>query len=288
MADERDCLYENVPVGSLPGGKSCGQARRPRPRPRRGAAPGKNPTGAGEPQAPVSPSSASAVPPSPTTLILAARPPCPPWHRTALRAGWAGNVVLLGAVILLVVLEVYLPLSQTRPPPAAPQTGRRSGSCESHQKTAACWEDFRACLKEHLCEEENGSAESSGCKLCPRYWVPHRDKCYWLAKDIKSWNRSHEDCAWRRSQLLVIQDLEEMAFVQNITQDQNQVWIGLNVTSPGRKWTWVDGSLLNQTLLKVLGPADERSCATVKKNELHSEICNTDFRWICQKAAVLI
>ncbi|KAG6922715.1 killer cell lectin like receptor F1 [Chelydra serpentina] len=79
-----------------------------------------------------------------------------------------------------------------------------------------------------------------------------------------------------------------MEFIQNITRDQNQMWIGLNITSPGRKWTWVDGSPLNQTLFTVSGPAEENSCAAVKTNQIQSEICNTDYKWICQKEAVLI
>uniref|UniRef100_A0A8C3XQ77 C-type lectin domain-containing protein n=2 Tax=Chelydra serpentina TaxID=8475 RepID=A0A8C3XQ77_CHESE len=128
----------------------------------------------------------------------------------------------------------------------------------------------------------------SGCKLCPRHWVPHRDKCYWLSQESKYWSRGRDDCSRRGSHLLVIQDWEVMEFIQNITRDQNQMWIGLNITSPGRKWTWVDGSPLNQTLFTVSGPAEENSCAAVKTNQIQSEICNTDYKWICQKEAVLI
>ncbi|XP_074872899.1 killer cell lectin-like receptor subfamily B member 1A [Carettochelys insculpta] len=211
---------------------------------------------------------------------------CPRWHWTALSVGWAGNVVLLGAVVVLVVLVV-----QSKEPPATAPATERSRSCDTDLNATACdrsLQEFRACLKERLCEQENSSAEGSGCRVCPRHWVSYRDKCYWLSQEIKRWSTSHADCLQRRAQLMVIQDLEEMEFIQNIMQVPNQVWIGLNVTSPGRKWTWVDGSPLNQTLFPVRGLADERSCATVKKSELHSEICNTDLKWICQKAAVPI
>uniref|UniRef100_A0A8C3HGI7 C-type lectin domain-containing protein n=1 Tax=Chrysemys picta bellii TaxID=8478 RepID=A0A8C3HGI7_CHRPI len=129
--------------------------------------------------------------------------------------------------------------------------------------------------------------EGSGCKLCPRHWVPHRDKCYWLSEENQYWNRGHDDCSQRRSHLLVIQDREELV-KNNLTGNQNPVWIGLNITSPGRKWTWVDGSPLNQTLFTVSGPAEENSCAAVKKNQIKSEICNTHYKWICQKEAVRI
>ncbi|XP_077688939.1 phosphatidylserine lipase ABHD16A [Eretmochelys imbricata] len=130
--------------------------------------------------------------------------------------------------------------------------------------------------------------EGSGCKLCPRHWVPHRDKCYRLSEENKYWSRGRDDCARRGSHLLVIQDREELEFIQNITGDQNLVWIGLNIASPGRNWTWVDGSPFNQTRFLVSGPAEENSCAAIQKNQIQSEICNTDYKWICQKEAVPI
>ncbi|XP_014435685.2 killer cell lectin-like receptor subfamily B member 1B allele C isoform X1 [Pelodiscus sinensis] len=217
-------------------------------------------------------------------------PPCPRWHRTALGVGWAGNLALLGAVAMLVVLVSQRP-SQNPQPTAAMQSAQMSNSCESTQNTTTCngsMEVFRSCLKEKLCESENSSAGDSGCKLCPMRWTPHRDKCYWLSDGSKYWNRSRDDCTQRRSHLLVIQDQDEMMFIQNIIGDQNPVWIGLNITCPGKNCTWVDGSPLNQTLFTVSGPVDERSCAALKKNRIQPEICNTDLKWICQKEVVIL
>nr|XP_005312297.2 killer cell lectin-like receptor subfamily B member 1B allele C isoform X2 [Chrysemys picta bellii] len=213
-------------------------------------------------------------------------PQCPLWHRV----GWAGNIVLLGAVIVLAVL-VGQRSSQNRQTAAVPQTAPKSDSCEINENTTPhhrTLENFRSCLKQNLCGVEKSSAEGSGCKLCPRHWVPHRDKCYWLSEENQYWSRGWDDCSRRGSHLLVIQDREELEFTQNLTGNQNPVWIGLNITSPGRKWTWVDGSPLNQTLFTVSGPAEENSCAAVKKNQIKSEICNTHYKWICQKEAVRI
>uniref|UniRef100_A0A8C8RHZ1 C-type lectin domain-containing protein n=1 Tax=Pelusios castaneus TaxID=367368 RepID=A0A8C8RHZ1_9SAUR len=52
--------------------------------------------------------------------------------------------------------------------------------------------------------------EGAGCKLCPRDWQPHGDKCYWLSKERKVWTRSRDDCSRRNSRMLVIQNREEM------------------------------------------------------------------------------
>ncbi|CAM4635657.1 unnamed protein product [Lepidochelys olivacea] len=41
-----------------------------------------------------------------------------------------------------------------------------------------------------------------------------------------------------------MESLEE-DFIQDVVQDANYIWIGLKVTPPGGKWTWVDGSPLD-------------------------------------------
>ncbi|KAM9119652.1 killer cell lectin-like receptor subfamily F member 1 isoform 2-T2 [Pangshura tecta] len=170
-------------------------------------------------------------------------------------------------------------------------TTQQNNSCEINENTPACnrtLEGFRSCLKQNLCGIENSSADGSRCKLCPRHWVPHMDKCYWLSKENQYWSWGRDDCSRRGSHLLVIQNQEELEFTQNLTGNQIPVWIGLNITSPGTKWTWVDGSPLNQKLFTVSGPEEENSCAAVRKSQIKSEICNTQYKWICQKEAVLI
>ncbi|KAM9119367.1 killer cell lectin-like receptor subfamily F member 1 isoform 2-T2 [Pangshura tecta] len=113
----------------------------------------------------------------------------------------------------------------------------------------ASLEELVSHLRQRLCDSARGSAaDGSGCKVCPRDWLPHRDKCYWVSKESKFWNESFKDCEMRTSQMLVIQDREEMEFIKNITQGTNLVWIGLTIKSPEKKWTWVDTSPLDQSL----------------------------------------
>uniref|UniRef100_A0A8C3SFA3 C-type lectin domain-containing protein n=1 Tax=Chelydra serpentina TaxID=8475 RepID=A0A8C3SFA3_CHESE len=126
----------------------------------------------------------------------------------------------------------------------------------------------------------------SGCRLCPMDWLSHRGKCYWFSKDSKSWNESRADCSEKSSRKLVIQDREELEFIQNCTQGKYHVWLGLSVISPEKNWTWVDSSMLDQTLFPVTGPADVNSCGVIKGNRIHSETCSAEFKWICQKEAV--
>ncbi|XP_034613538.1 killer cell lectin-like receptor subfamily B member 1B allele C isoform X2 [Trachemys scripta elegans] len=202
---------------------------------------------------------ASSRPPHPTQHL--SLPQCPHWHRLALGVGWAGNVILAGAVI---VLGVWV------------TKGSRL-------------EDFRSQLKQTLCVSSlSNSTEGSECKLCPRDWLLHKGKCYWVSKEIKSWKKSFEDCTVKTSQMLVIQDQDEMDFIRNVTKGVNRVWIGLNVTSPERTWMWVDGSLVNQTLFPITSLAEPNSCGVTKGDQIRSDVCGAQFKWVCQKEALQI
>ncbi|XP_065420308.1 killer cell lectin-like receptor subfamily B member 1B allele C [Chrysemys picta bellii] len=208
-------------------------------------------------------------------------PPCPWWHRIAVGVGWAGNIVLTIAVIALGVW------GQTR---GTLNTSENNDTrIVSSMECSSCLEDFRSRLKPILCEPHNSSlAGGSGCKLCPRDWLLHGDKCYWLSKESKDWTGSHDDCSWKSSRMLVIQNQEEMDFIQGVIQDAGYVWIGLKVTRPGGKWTWVDGSPLDPVRFSVSGSAEGNSCGWIGDSRIQSETCGAEFRWICQKEAAVI
>uniref|UniRef100_A0A8C4VWV9 C-type lectin domain-containing protein n=1 Tax=Gopherus evgoodei TaxID=1825980 RepID=A0A8C4VWV9_9SAUR len=130
--------------------------------------------------------------------------------------------------------------------------------------------------------------EGSGCKLCPRDWLLHGDKCYWLSKESKDWTGSRDDCLGKSSRMLMIQNREEMDFIQDVTQGASYVWIGLTVTPAGGKWTWVDGSPLDPVLFQVSGSAEGNSCGWIRGSRIQSETCGAEFKWICQKEAAVI
>ncbi|CAM5103669.1 unnamed protein product [Natator depressus] len=82
-----------------------------------------------------------------------------------------------------------------------------------------------------------------------------------------------------------LESLEE-DFIQDVVQDANHIWIGLKVTPPGGKWTWVDGSPLDP--VRFSGSADGNSCGWIKGSQVLSETCAVELKWICQKEAAVI
>lgn len=212
--------------------------------------------------------------------------------RIALGVGWAGNIVLLAAVIALGLWVFQLHVRCEEQTRAATNSMNNDGATyvfTNGTRQTTNLEEFLSHLKQFLCQPSySRSEEGSGCKFCPTDWHMHEGKCYWASKESGIWNRSNDDCLAKRSHLLVIQDEKEMDFIANVTQDTNPVWLGLTMTSPQRKWTWVDNSHLDQTRFPIVGPAERNSCGVIKGKQIHSETCSAVVKWICEKEAFLI
>ncbi|CAI7934962.1 Hypothetical predicted protein, partial [Podarcis lilfordi] len=146
---------------------------------------------------------------------------------------------------------------------------------------------FQAFLRLNFCNQnQNRSSDNSTCKVCPLQWQLHRDKCYWSSENIKSWNESQRDCSTRDSQLLVIQDKEELDFIESITKN-SKYWIGLSLLKSKKKWMWITGFQLDQSLFPEPNYAEGNSCAAIRYKIIY-ERCSTALRWICQKGPLLL
>ncbi|KAM9119341.1 killer cell lectin-like receptor subfamily B member 1B allele C isoform 1-T1 [Pangshura tecta] len=209
---------------------------------------------------------------------------CPHWHQLVLKIGAAGYVVLLMTVIVLSVWVFQGSSGSGRAPEgeAVAERPRNESKCVSSLEKLSY-------LKQHLCDPpQSSSTEGSRCILCPRDWLSYKGKCYWVSKEIRMWNSSWDDCLTKSSRLLVAQDQEEMDYMETITSEKNSVWIGLNFKSPERTWIWVDGSPFNENLFPGAGRPGERDCGVLKRNQIASETCSAELKWICQKDALLI
>ncbi|XP_069506639.1 killer cell lectin-like receptor subfamily B member 1B allele C isoform X2 [Ambystoma mexicanum] len=92
------------------------------------------------------------------------------------------------------------------------------------------------------CELEESSG--SNVALCPADWLIYRGKCYYFQEHPNTWSQSNDYCNTMDSHLAVIQDKDELEFIANHSQESR--WIGLFNTTPGGRWTWVDGSTYNE------------------------------------------
>ncbi|KAH0630420.1 hypothetical protein JD844_013433 [Phrynosoma platyrhinos] len=111
--------------------------------------------------------------------------------------------------------------------------------------------------------------------------------CYWPSEDLKTWNDSRNDCLVNNSQLLVIQDKEEMEFIKQITRGTDVYWIGLSLSSSDNKWMWVTDAQYDENIFDRPKDTQRNSCGTIK-DKINSDKCSAELRWICQKEAILL
>ncbi|XP_074873404.1 killer cell lectin-like receptor subfamily F member 1 [Carettochelys insculpta] len=207
--------------------------------------------------------------------------------------GYKITVAILGAWSIMATLAVIalslLGSSRTGRTGAVSNATASWEAQQEGQECGACLHRLVSHLSQVLCVPSSGSSlEGTSCKLCPSDWLPHRGKCYWFSTESKMWHRSREDCSAKGSRLVVIQEPEEMEFIRNSVQEKYRVWMGLTANGPRKMWTWQDGSSLNETLFPVKGSAEESSCGVIKGRQIQSETCSGEYRWICQKDAILI
>lgn len=147
----------------------------------------------------------------------------------------------------------------------------------------------RRCENKDLYNQEPADCTGAGpdCEQCPKDWLFHGEKCYYFSKarERKTWSRSHEECSSRSASMLVVKDQAQLNFVRRTMNQSNLVWLGLFHACPSKKWTWVNGSLLNSDWFQVTGDNEEGSCGATKKTSIYSESCLVAANWICEKEA---
>ncbi|MED6284641.1 hypothetical protein CHARACLAT_021083, partial [Characodon lateralis] len=88
------------------------------------------------------------------------------------------------------------------------------------------------------------------CVSCQQGWLQSQSSCY-AVNDAepphqRTWEEARENCRGKISDLTVVGNEDEKAFVKDKSWVNNRIkgyWIGLRVEE--RKWKWIDGSDLN-------------------------------------------
>ncbi|XP_077094005.1 C-type lectin domain family 4 member F-like [Siphateles boraxobius] len=75
-------------------------------------------------------------------------------------------------------------------------------------------------------------------------WTYYQSSLYFFSSEWKSWNESRRYCRDRGADLIVINNGNELEFVNKVVNKEFDVfWIGLSEVEG--VWKWVDGSALN-------------------------------------------
>ncbi|XP_077309937.1 C-type lectin domain family 2 member B-like [Lithobates pipiens] len=83
---------------------------------------------------------------------------------------------------------------------------------------------------------------------CMEDWIHYKDKCYYLSKDIDTWNNSQNFCQFYNSSLVIIDSEKELGVLNHYRCDVNY-WIGLSRVENG--WVWTNKTPYSETIFKI-------------------------------------
>ncbi|KAA8588597.1 CD209 antigen [Etheostoma spectabile] len=126
---------------------------------------------------------------------------------------------------------------------------------------------------------------------CQTGWRKFDISCYLVTNGKKNWTLSRQYCVARGADLVVIDTMEEQAFVNGLLGSGQNAWIGLTDDLEEGTWMWVDGTPVTTTFWQSGQPNSfngNQDCAeTLQKSsgvgEWNDDGCFSDQGAICEK-----
>ncbi|KAL1023928.1 hypothetical protein UPYG_G00049160 [Umbra pygmaea] len=143
--------------------------------------------------------------------------------------------------------------------------------------------------RDQLHKETNILKQLLVLKGCLSGWKKFGCSCYYISTEKKTWNESREDCQGRGADLVVINSLEEHAFIKALNY---RAWIGLTDLEVKRTWRWVDGTPLTTSYWNWMEPNNyggNEHCVQLylidsdPVKAWNDAPCSHDYQWICER-----
>ncbi|XP_061844799.1 killer cell lectin-like receptor subfamily F member 1 isoform X2 [Colius striatus] len=140
-------------------------------------------------------------------------------------------------------------------------------------------------LMKELCED----GQATTCELCPPGWQLHRGRCYYFSEKAVNWDDSQRNCLARKSQLLVIEDENEMEFIDHKERGIKYIWIELKVQNVKKQQSSAEDPGAEENRIAMKRIEDDKNCAVYRrKNIIQTDNCHTLKKWICKRNATLL
>ncbi|XP_060050368.1 C-type lectin domain family 7 member A isoform X4 [Erinaceus europaeus] len=124
---------------------------------------------------------------------------------------------------------------------------------------------------------------------CPPNWITYKNSCYLLGTSMDSWEGSKRQCSLLGSNLLKIDNSEELEFIrrQVSLRPHHSFWIGLSRSQTEGPWLWEDGSPVFPNLFQVQNTVPQGStshyCVWIHVSIIYDQLCSIPSFRICEK-----
>ncbi|XP_057688679.1 asialoglycoprotein receptor-like 1 [Corythoichthys intestinalis] len=131
---------------------------------------------------------------------------------------------------------------------------------------------------------------------CKEGWVSFQNSCYFLSATTATWSKAEQQCLSHGGHLVVVNGVEELDYISEISEISYKYWIGLVEREHEGEWSWVDGT--DYKITPKFWDADQPDNWAFRKNgedcgQLHATDarirrrwndadCNVSYNFICE------
>ncbi|XP_030325068.1 C-type lectin domain family 7 member A-like [Calypte anna] len=118
-------------------------------------------------------------------------------------------------------------------------------------------------------------------------WEKNGRKCYFFSpkQELKTWNDSRKECIAKGSDLVIIDNEEELAYLKSRSMGS---YYFLGLTYSKEKWKWTNGTEHNPDMFQIESIYSDYFCTVIGHDKVQTASCNGSSTTInmCEKAAV--
>ncbi|XP_029896404.1 C-type lectin domain family 5 member A-like isoform X3 [Aquila chrysaetos chrysaetos] len=126
---------------------------------------------------------------------------------------------------------------------------------------------------------------------CPQHWEQNGEKCYFFSpvQKIIDWNTSRKECTDNNSDLVIIDNNEELCYLFSRTRSHYYL-LGLKFSKSEEKWKWINDVEHNPDMFTIGGDFTDYFCTVIGHGKVETASCSGSLttQSMCEKAANIL